>query len=99
MFITIYTTIITLNYFLQLTVVSQGISSGETAGLSLLAMVNPHGVFFALESLGYLIQELVFLLLPLYSQEKGCTKLLVGLSLLISLQDLDLLLENIWSTM
>ena len=60
-FIAIYAAIITINYFLQLTVVRPNLLSGETEGLSLFAMTNPNGIFIALESLGYLIQEFAFL--------------------------------------
>ncbi len=60
-FIAIYASLITVNYFLQLTVVRPSMLTGETEGLSLLAMTNPNGIFFALESLGYIVQEFAFL--------------------------------------
>jgi hypothetical protein len=37
------------------------ILSGETAGLSLFTQYNPHGIFIALEGLGYFMMSVAFL--------------------------------------
>lgn len=56
------------DFFVQWTVVLPSIASGETDGLSLLSQYNPHGMFVAIESLGYLLMSTAFLLLaPLFS--------------------------------
>jgi hypothetical protein len=60
-FALIYATVISVVYFLQLAVVQPSILSGETAGLSLFTQYNPHGIFIALEVLGYIVMSLAFL--------------------------------------
>jgi hypothetical protein len=60
-FASMYATLITANYFIQLTVVRPAMLDKQAGGLALLAMANPKGVFFAFETLAYLIQELAFL--------------------------------------
>ena len=54
-FALIYAVAITTDYFIQLAVVQPSILNGETSGLSLFTMYNPHGIFLAIESLGYLM--------------------------------------------
>jgi hypothetical protein len=49
------------DYFVQLAVVQPSLLKGEVAGLSLLSQYNPHGVFIALEDLGFLVMGLAFL--------------------------------------
>jgi hypothetical protein len=43
------------DYGIQLTVVQAALARGETDGLGLLSQYNPHGVFIALENVGYLL--------------------------------------------
>ncbi len=50
-------------YFVQFSVVPVSLMNGETDGISLLTQYNPHGVFIALEELGYLVMSLSFLFL------------------------------------
>jgi hypothetical protein len=45
------------DYFVQLAVVQPSLLAGETGGLSLLTQYNPHGIFIALEELGYLLMS------------------------------------------
>ena len=52
-FAVVYAVVILVDYFLQLTVVAPGLQAGETAGLSLFTQYDPHGLFIALEALGY----------------------------------------------
>jgi hypothetical protein len=55
-------------YFIQFTVVPASLLHGETEGISLLTQYNPHGVFIALEELGYLMMSLSFIfLVPIFS--------------------------------
>ncbi len=42
------------DYFVQLAVLQPSLLKGETVGLSLFSMYNPHGIFIALEDLGWL---------------------------------------------
>lgn len=48
-------------YFTQFSVVPVSLMNGETEGLPLLIQYNAHGVFIALEELGYLMMSLSFL--------------------------------------
>jgi hypothetical protein len=43
------------DYFVQLSVIQPAVLAGERDGLALLTQYNPHGVFIALEELGYLL--------------------------------------------
>ncbi len=47
--------LIAADYFIQLTVVQPSVLQGEVDGLSLWSQYNPHGIFIALEALGYLL--------------------------------------------
>ncbi len=52
--------VIAIVYFVQLTVIQPSLLNGETAGIALLTQYNPHGIFIALESLGYLLMSVAF---------------------------------------
>jgi hypothetical protein len=45
------------DYFLQLAVIQPSVLAGEADGISLLTQYNPHGIFIALEELGYLLMS------------------------------------------
>jgi hypothetical protein len=60
-FALIYAAVITTDYFIQWTVVVPSILSGETDGFSLFTQYNPHGIFIALEGLGYLMMSVSLL--------------------------------------
>ncbi|MGD2147768.1 MAG: hypothetical protein PVH41_13815 [Anaerolineae bacterium] len=53
--------ILLADYYLQFSVVPVSLMNGETEGLPLLIQYNPHGVFLALDELGYLVMGLSFL--------------------------------------
>ncbi len=50
----------TINYFIQLAVVQPSLLKGELEALVLFSQYNPHGIFIALEDLGYLMMGLAF---------------------------------------
>jgi len=50
-----------IDYFLQLSVIQPSLVNGEADGISILTQFNPHGVFIALEDLGYLLMSVAFL--------------------------------------
>jgi hypothetical protein len=52
---------LTINYYIQLSVVQPSLLKGELDGLSLFSQYNPHGIFIALEDLGYLMMGAAFL--------------------------------------
>ncbi|MCF7805925.1 MAG: hypothetical protein K9N46_15760 [Candidatus Marinimicrobia bacterium] len=42
------------NYFVQVSVIQPSLLAGETDGIALLTQYNPHGLFIALEEVGYI---------------------------------------------
>ncbi len=56
-----YATAIIIDYFIQFAVVEPSILSGESTGLSLFTQYNPHGLFIALEGVGYLMMSTALL--------------------------------------
>jgi hypothetical protein len=54
-------TILAIDYFIQFQVVEPSLMRGEVAGLALFTQYNPHGLFIALEDLGYLMLSAAFL--------------------------------------
>jgi len=50
-----------INYFIQLAVMQPSLLKGELEELSLFSQYNPHGVFIALEDVGYLMMGVAFL--------------------------------------
>ncbi|OFX25846.1 MAG: hypothetical protein A2041_06520 [Bacteroidetes bacterium GWA2_31_9b] len=61
LFAVISTTILVVDYFLQVSVVQQSLLLGETDGIAILTQFNPHGLFIALEDIGYIMMSLSFL--------------------------------------
>ncbi|MBN1146466.1 MAG: hypothetical protein JXA78_04370, partial [Anaerolineales bacterium] len=58
------------DYFVQFSVVPVSLMNGETEGIALLTQYNPHGLFIALEELGYLLMSLSFLFIaPVFSSK------------------------------
>lgn len=62
-FAVIAATAIVVDYAVQLTVMQPSLLKGETAGLAALSQYNPHGVFIALENVGYLAMAVAFVFL------------------------------------
>ena len=60
-FALIYAVVILVDYYLQLTVVVPSLQAGETEGLSLFTQYDPHGLFIALEALGYMMLTIALL--------------------------------------
>ena len=52
--------VLVTDYGIQLMVVQPSLVKGETEGLGLWSQLNPHGVFIALENIGYLLLALAF---------------------------------------
>lgn len=70
-FAMISASILIVNYFVQLAVIQPSILNGEVEGIALLTQYNPHGVFIALEELGYLIMSVSFLFMGLAVWGRG----------------------------
>jgi hypothetical protein len=60
-FALVYAVVILVDYYLQLTVVVPSLQAGETEGLSMFTQYDPHGLFIALESLGYAMLTIALL--------------------------------------
>ena len=57
--------------FIQLAVIQPSLLKGELQGLSLFSQYNPHGIFIALEDVGYLMMGVAFLFIALvFSRRK-----------------------------
>jgi hypothetical protein len=54
-----------VTYFTQAAVVPVSLLSGETEGIALFTQYNVHGIFIALEEIGYLLMSLSFLFMGL----------------------------------
>lgn len=54
---------VVIDYGIQLAVLQPSMVNGQTDGLALFSQYNPHGIFIALEDIGYLTMGLAFLLL------------------------------------
>lgn len=63
--------ILLTDYFSQITVVPVSLINNETAGLSLITQYNPHGLFIALEELGYILMSFSFLFIAPLFNKKG----------------------------
>jgi hypothetical protein len=60
-FASIAAVLIAADYFIQLAVMQPSLLKGETQGLSLVSQYNPHGIFVALEDIGYVMMSIGFL--------------------------------------
>ncbi len=61
--------IIIIDYFIQVSVVQPSLINGEKEGIAILTQYNPHGIFIALEEIGYLLMSLSFLcVFPVFSK-------------------------------
>ena len=55
--------ILLIDYYVQVTVMQPSLEKGQLDGWAMLTMYNPHGVFIALEEIGYLLISLALLCL------------------------------------
>lgn len=76
-------TIFLIDYYTQVTVIQQSLINGETNGISLLTQYNPHGIFIALEEVGYLLMSISFLFMAFVFSKT--TKLEKAISLIFNL--------------
>ncbi len=59
-FATISAALLLADYYIQFAVMQPSILQGESEGFALFTQYNPHGVFIALEDLGYFLMALSF---------------------------------------
>ena len=74
-FALISTTVLLIAYFTQFSVVPISMMKGESEGIALITQYNEHGLFIALEELGYITMSISFLFLaPVFPKKKGLGK-------------------------
>jgi hypothetical protein len=78
--------LITTDYFIQLAVMQPSLLKGETEGLALFSQYNPHGIFIALEDVGYVMMSAAFLFIG--AVFVGRTRLERGIGWLFSISSL-----------
>jgi hypothetical protein len=64
-FAIIASAVLSIDYYIQLAMVQPSLLKGELEGLALISQYNPHGIFIALEELGYLAMSVSFLFMGL----------------------------------
>jgi len=83
---TIVSAIVLLSaYFIQFSVVPVSMMKGETEGIALLTQYNGHGIFIALEELGYISMSISFLFLAFAFSRKNRLERAMRLILLLPL--------------
>jgi hypothetical protein len=71
----ISTSVLLITYYVQFSVVPISMMKGETEGIALITQYNGHGVFIALEELGYIMMSLAFLFLaPVFTKTNRLEK-------------------------
>lgn len=76
-FAAIYAALISVDYYMQIAVVQPSLLRGEFEGVALLSQYNPHGIFIALEDLGYVMLALAFLLIaPVFTGKERLASVL-----------------------
>jgi hypothetical protein len=74
-FALICTAILSIHYYIQLTVVQQGLLNNQTAGLWLFAAPNPHSLFWSFAALGYGFMGIALLFAAPIFKEKSENKI------------------------
>jgi hypothetical protein len=68
-FALIAATLLASDYFIQFSVIPMSLVNNETEGLAVWIQYNPHGLFIALEELGYLVMSLSFIFMaPVFAR-------------------------------
>lgn len=67
--------VLLIAYFVQFSVVPASVMNGETDGIALITQYNGHGIFIAMEDLGYITMSISFLFLAfIFSTNNRLTK-------------------------
>jgi len=83
-FALISATVLLLAYFVQFSVVPASMMKGETDGIAILTQYNGHGLFIAMEELGYITMAFSFLFLSFVFSRKAGLERALRLILLLS---------------
>ncbi len=74
-FMLIAAVVLLIAYFVQFSVVPLSMMKGETEGIALITQYNGHGIFIALEELGYISMSISFLFMAFgFSAKTGLEK-------------------------
>jgi hypothetical protein len=94
-FALIAATTLIIDYFVQISVIQPSLMNGETDEISLLTQYNPHGIFIALEDMGYLVMSVSFLCVaPIFSSRdrlEGAVRWTFIVGFLLTLRSLSFL--------
>lgn len=75
LFATMSALILSVNYFIQVSVIQPSILAGETEGIALLTQFNPHGIFIVLEEIGFFLMIVSFFaLFPIFNGKNSLEK-------------------------
>jgi len=75
--------VLSVDYFIQLSVIQPSLLAGETEGIALLTQFNPHGIFIVLEELGFLFMSISFVfLIPVFSKTNALEKSIKWISVI-----------------
>jgi len=67
--------ILILNYYIQVSIIQPALLNGETEGIALITQYNPHGLFIALEEIGFFLMNLAFfVIIPVFANKGGVYK-------------------------
>ena len=67
--------ILSVDYFIQVSVIQPSVLAGETDGIALLTQFNPHGIFIVLEEIGFLLMSISFFsLIPVFNGKNSLEK-------------------------
>jgi hypothetical protein len=83
-FTLISATVLLIAYFVQFSVVPISIMNGETDGIALITQYNGHGIFIAMEDLGYITMSISFLCLAFIFSLKTRLERTIRLILILS---------------
>lgn len=74
-FATISALVLSVDYFIQVSVIQPSLLAGETDGISLLSQFNPHGIFIVLEEIGFVLMIISFFsFVPVYNGKNRLEK-------------------------
>lgn len=75
LFATMSALILSVNYFIQVSIIQPSLLVGETEGIALLTQFNPHGIFIVLEEIGFFLMIVSFFaLFPIFNGKNSLEK-------------------------
>lgn len=75
LFATMSALILSVDYFVQVSVIQPSLLAGETQGIALLTQFNPHGIFIVLEEIGFFLMIVSFFaLFPIFNGKNSIEK-------------------------